>query len=351
MRKLFCVMSALLLPLLSIVSVSQSTLKPAQAFASKILNVSQVNLLVTKNTPANIITSIELPATFQYPNGITHASDGTVYVGSITSGCILRISPNGSIETLFPGNDEVFAATSLRLDEPRGLLWGSSPDFLGTRTSNGETVRRPPRIFAIDSRSGEVLRLVPMPEGGFSNDLAVDPEGGVYITDSTLGRIYYLAPGTTQLQIWAADARFQDDRIGLGGIARRSDGVLIVGHYSNGTLFQVTPQLQGQPTVTAIPLEHPLENPDGMQFALDGSLILTEGAMTSGKGQLLRIDVFAPGTHPKPIKTLASDLQSPVNLTLVGQDIWVTESQIRHRLIPGEESNIPDRFFIRRFGL
>lgn len=46
-----------------------------------------------------------------------------------------------------------------------------------------------------------------------------------------------------------------------------------------------------------------------------------------------------------------SELKSPVNLTLVGPEIWVTESQIRHRLIPGEEGNIPDRFFIRRFGL
>lgn len=351
MRKLSFTMFTLLLPILSAISASQLAFISSQAFAIETPSVSQnVNALAT-NTLANTLTSIELPANFQYPNGIAHASDGTVYVGSITSGRILQISPNGSIETLFPGNDEIFAATSLRLDEPRGILWGSSPDFLGTRASNGETVRRPPRVFAIDIRSGEVLRLVPMPEGGFSNDLAVDPEGGVYITDSTLARIHYLAPGTTQLQTWVADERFRDERIGLGGIARRSDGVLIVGHYSNGTLFQVTPQPQGQPTVTAIPLERQLENPDGMQFASDGSLILTEGAMTSGKGQLLRINVFAAGTNPKPIETLATDLKSPVNLTLVGQEIWVTESQIRHRLIPGEAGNIPNYFFVRRFEL
>ncbi|WP_316429744.1 gluconolaconase [Leptolyngbya sp. NK1-12] len=351
MRKLSFAASALLLPILSVINLPQSALAFSQAFTIETSNASQSVNAISQNTPANILTAIELPANFQYPNGIAHASDGTVYVGSITSGRILRISPNGDIETLFPGNDEVFAATSLRLDEPRGILWGSSPDFLGTRTPNGETVRRAPRVFAIDIRSGEVLRLVSMPEGGFSNDLAVDPEGGVYITDSTLACIHYLAPGATQLQTWAADERFQDDRIGLGGIARRSDGVLIVGHYSNGSLFQVTPQPQGQPMVTAIPLERPLENPDGMQFAPDGSLILTEGAMTSGKGQLLRINVFAPGTHPKSIETLASELKSPVNLTLVGTEIWVTESQIRHRLIPEEEGNIPDRFFIRRFGL
>ncbi|NEQ44465.1 MAG: gluconolaconase [Leptolyngbya sp. SIOISBB] len=297
------------------------------------------------------LESIRLPVSFQYPNGISHASDGTLYIGSITSGQILRITPEGGTEIFFSGDDEVFAATALRLDEPRGILWGSSPDFLGTRSANGETVHRPPRIFAIDLRSGNVLRVILMPEGGFGNDLAIDPDGGVYITDSTLARIHYLAPGTSQLQTWVVDERFQAERIGLAGIARRADGILIVGNYSNGTLFKVMPQLAGAPTVEEIPLARSLENPDGMQFAPDGSLILTEGAATSGDGHLLRINIFAPGTNPTPIETLASELRSPVNLTLVGQEVWVTESQIRHRLIAGEEAEIPDRFFVRRFQL
>ena len=300
---------------------------------------------------ARELESIRMPASFQYPNGISHASDGTLYIGSITSGQILRITPDGRTEIFFPGNDEVFAATALRLDEPRGILWGSSPDFLGTRNSNGETVHRPPRIFSIDVRSGDVQRIIFMPEGGFGNDLAIDPDGGVYITDSTLARIHYLPPKTGQLQTWVVDERFQAERIGLAGIARRSDGVLIVGNYSNGTLFKVMPQLEGSPMVEEIPLERSLENPDGMQFAPDGSLILTEGAATSGNGHLLRINIFVPGTNPTPIETLASALKSPVNLTLVGQEIWVTESQIRHRLIAGEEAEIPDRFFVRRFKL
>ena len=79
---------------------------------------------------------IRLPKDFRYPNGITHSSIGTVYVGSITSGDILQISPNdkgkADIKTFFGGNEEIFAVTTLRLDEPRGILWGSSPDVLGT---------------------------------------------------------------------------------------------------------------------------------------------------------------------------------------------------------------------------
>ena len=294
------------------------------------------------------LTPIKLPTNFQYPNGITQARDGTLYVGSITSGQILRLNPDGKVENWFPGNADVFAATSLRLDQQRGILWGTSPDFLGTGGANGETVRRPPRVFAIDTLSGKVQRLIPMPDGGFSNDIALDPEGGVYITDSTLARIHYLAPGTTQLQTWAADERFRAEGIGLAGIARRSDGVLIVGHYSNGQLFKVTPQPQGLAKVEAIPLERKIENPDGMQFAPDGSLILTEGAVESGNGRLLRIDVFAPDAKPKIVE-MASGMVSPVNLTLKGGEVWVTESQIRHRLQPGQETKIPDRFLIHRF--
>ena len=52
---------------------------------------------------------------------------------------------------------------------------------------------------------------------------------------------------------------------------------------------------------------------------------------------------------PKTIETLASNLKSPVNLTIAGGKIWVTESQIRHRLQPGKEAEVPKQFFIRRF--
>jgi sugar lactone lactonase YvrE len=347
MREIFTIVPVLTV-LLPVLSPFLTTCAEIRTFPNS--STPNADAIAQNNTLATVEPPIELPANFQYPNGIAHASDGTLYVGSITSGQILRIAPDGKTETFFPGNDEVFAATALRLDEQRGILWGSSPDFLGTRTANGETIRRPHRIFAIDIRSSEVLRVIVMPNGGFGNDIALDSEGGVFITDSTLARIHYLSPKSTQFQTWVEDERFRAERIGLAGIAYRPDGVLIVGNYSNGELFKVTPQPQEQPRVEAIPLQRLIENPDGMQFDSDGLLILTEGAVSSGNGRLLRINVFAP-TNLKPIETLATDLKSPVNLTLAGRQVWVTESQIRHRLIPEQASAVPDRFFVRRFML
>jgi sugar lactone lactonase YvrE len=298
---------------------------------------------------AKELAPIELPAGFQYPNGIARASNSTLYVGSVTSGQILQIAPNGKIETLFPGNDEVFAATSLRLDEPRGILWGASPDFLGTQP-NSKTAPRPHRIFAIDVSSGKVKQVLQMPDRGFGNDIAIDAKGGVYVTDSNHPRIYYSPLGATQLQTWIEDNRLRfKGRVGLAGIALSANGSAIVNQFSDGKMFEVTPQPKGRAMIEEVVLEYPLENPDGMQFDSNGLLLAIEGSVQSGNGRLLRIDLSAP--NPKPIEVLAENLISPVNLTTAGNEVWVTESQIRHRLLPGRETEIPDRFFLRRFVL
>jgi streptogramin lyase len=298
---------------------------------------------------ARELEPIELPTGFQYPNGIARAEDGTLYVGSVLSGRILRIQPNGSIETLFQGSDDIFAVTSLRLDETRGILWGASPDVLGMPQANGETVSRIHRIFAIDSRSGNVLQVIMMPDGGFGNDIALNSEGGVYVTDTLRPRIHYLPPGATQLQTWAEDERFRtQQRFGLSGIAHRADGVLFVTLYFDSRLFKLTPNSIGSPTVEEIELPRRIDGSDAIQLADDGSLIMVEGGIESGNGRLLKLRGLE--TNPQPqLETLASSMDLPVNLTIAGQEVWVTESLFRHRLVPGRETEIPDRFFIRRF--
>lgn len=298
---------------------------------------------------AKELPPIQLPAGFQYPNGITRASDGTLYVGSILSDRILQIKPNGRIETFFQGNEDIFAVTSLRLDEPRGILWGASPDVLGTPQANGKILYKPHRIFAIDISSGKVLQIIMMPDGGFGNDLALDSQGGLYITDTSRPRIHYLPPKATQLQTWVEDERFRTQlRFGLSGIALRSDGVLFVTMYSDGRLFKVTPRSMGNPQVEEIELPRRIDGSDGIQLAADGSLIIIEGGIESGNGRLLQLHGLETRNNPH-LQILASGMDLPVNLTVAGREVWVTESLFSHRLVPGRETEVPDRFFIRRF--
>lgn len=182
-----------------------------EVFSPVILTVFIFTSIETVAQNSNVKAPIELSPNFQYPNGIARSSKGILYVGSVTSGQILRIDSQGKRETFFPGSSEIFAATSLRLDERRGILWGTSSDFLGIKNSKGEIVRRPHRIFAIDTRTGKVLRVIVMPDNGFGNDIALDDNGSVYLTDSSRPRIHYLAPGTSKLQVWAENPLLSDE--------------------------------------------------------------------------------------------------------------------------------------------
>lgn len=295
------------------------------------------------------LNPIPLPKNFQYPNGITHSSIGTVYVGSITSGDILQISPNdkgkADIKTFFGGNEEIFAVTTLRLDEARGILWGASPDVLGT-------IGKQHRIFAIDVNSGKVLKVITIPDGGFGNDIAVDSNGGVYVTDSLQPRILYLPPGANRFQVWVENQLFRTrKRFGLSGIARRKDGTLFVTMYSDGRLFKVN----ANRTVEEIELPRKIDGSDAIALAADGSLLMIEGGVENGNGRLLKLQGLSdakgkPEFKPE-FKILASGMNLPVNLTVTDKEILLTESLFRHRFVPGREEEIPNRFFVRRFSI
>lgn len=294
-----------------------------------------------------------LPAGFQYPNGIAAASDGSLYVGSVTSGTILKISPAGEISPFFTGSEDVFAGTALRLDEKRGLLWGASPDFLGQRQPDGGMTRRPHRIFALDIATVEVKKVILIPDGGFGNDLAIDDHGGVYVTDSARDRVLYLPPDADAFRVHVENPALGSNgeglaRIGAAGIALSPDGkTLVVGVYGAGRLVRI--EGSGDTAhLRDIPVARPLENPDGFVFLADGSLLLTEGAAASGAGKVLLIpDVLADTPGPRAVSVLADGLDMPVNLTLSpdGRRAFITESGLGHRFRAGGDPATPPQHF------
>ncbi|MCP3141243.1 Vgb family protein [Pyxidicoccus xibeiensis] len=297
---------------------------------------------------------LRLPEGFMYPNGIAHAADGTLFVGSVANGSVVRRAPGGAWTVLFPGSEEVFSATSLRLDAPRGLLWGTSPDAMGLLRPGGALGRRTARLFALDARTGEVRRVIPLPEGVLGNDLTVAPDGGLYVTDSSRAAVLYLAPESQQLETYVKDPRFEAKGKGMGtvgpaGIALAPDGrTLAINTFGPGRLFLVRPGEKGAaPVVTEVELPRRLENPDGMRFARDGQLLVLEGAIDSGDGRVVRIDVLGKAPGPRPLEVLASGLESPVNLTVTEDGrVWVTEARLRDRLLRGAAAKEPDGFWV-----
>ena len=319
--------------------VTEARVKHSAAFDSA--NPPRDNFARRRPLPegAHLPGELPLPPGRRYPNGIALAADGSLFVGLVTSGEVLRRAPDGRWSTFFPGSEEIYAGTSLRLDEARGLLWGASPDFLpGDRA-------RPHRLFALDSRTGAVRRTLVLPDGGFGNDLALAPDGGLYVTDSRNGRVLRLRTDADRLETVVEHPVLKPvERVGVGGIVRSPDGRLIVGNYETGKLFVVERADGGPATLRLVRLPRRLENPDGLAFALDGSLLVLEGAVRGGDGKLLRVpEPFEAG--PRHVEVLRAGLPSPLNLS-VGADglAYVTLSRIRHRLVSGQENGVPEQF-------
>lgn len=287
--------------------------------------------------------TLMLPQGFRYPNGIAIDQTGTLFVGSAETGTILQRSPRSDWQTLRQGRDaQVFAGTSLRLDEDRQVLWGCSPDFAPSRPAGEEP--RSHRIFRLDARSGEVLSSIPIPDKGFGNDLALASDGGVYLTDTLKPRLLYVAPDGVTVTTVAEDARFEPvNGIGLAGIAVLEEGLVAVGHFGAGRLFIINPQT-GQVQEPNLPRR--LANPDGMWALSNNRLLITEGDVATGNGRLtLAENLFADEVK---LTEMASGLDGPVNLTVQEDMVFVTECRIRHLMNPDAGLPTPEKFWVRQ---
>jgi sugar lactone lactonase YvrE len=123
------------------------------------------------------------------------AVDRRFYLGSIRHRKIVRVVPGSPPEDFVKSRDDapVDAVLGLRVDESRRVLWaathadeeqeGYAPSDKG-RTS----------LLAIDLRT-RARRAYPLPREGdhMLNDVAVDPEGTVYATDSDAGQVWRLS--------------------------------------------------------------------------------------------------------------------------------------------------------------
>lgn len=132
---------------------------------------------------SRISAAYVLPGDRVYPEGI--AADprtGTMYAGSWKDGTVYRMRPgHRTAEVFLPaGADGRRTANGLKTDRA-GRLWV-------TDSSSG--------VAVYDARSRALLARFVVPGDGarFVNDLAVAPDGAVYLTDSSRAVVYEVTP-------------------------------------------------------------------------------------------------------------------------------------------------------------
>jgi hypothetical protein len=229
-----------------------------------------------------------------FPEGIAAASDGTLYVGSVTLGTILRVNPS----SIIPDRDEfvvpgvaVRGVIGITVDEDRDMVWfcdsnptGTDPggDIVGVDIDTGlERVRHamPDPVVAgidpnVDVDAGADVGDAGTPPGvsTFCNDLIVAPDGDVFATDSS-GRVFRVEDAEAEEEnsatVWLeSPAITVPNGFGANGIDVVGDHLIIS---SNDTLVAVDPDSDDPAsTVQVLSLSEDgaqatLCGPDGLQ--------------------------------------------------------------------------------------
>src|SRR5579872_4666238 len=231
------------------------------------------------------LESIPIPGTKAFPESITSTTDGTLYVGRLGDGGIVRVKPRTGESTIFvqPGASGSHSILGVFADEASNTLWACSNDLsaLGAPARGSDTGSA---LKAFDLKTGNGKRSVSLPGShAFCNDITVDAQGSVYVTDSANPTILKLSAGATAFDVFAQDASFsaaQSDGAGLDGIAFGNDANLYITTYTAGELVRVEVKGGMAGRITVLSSNHQLKFPDALRTLGNNSFLLVEGSGT-----------------------------------------------------------------------
>ena len=134
--------------------------------------------------------------------GVAHdPKTGAFFVSSVHRRKILRVDASGrATDFVREGQDGLFSATALALDpRTRSLYVASAATTLMIGARKEDEGRS--ALLEFDATSGRLRRSMAPPDAdGHVSDLALAPDGTLYVADPQTGRIYVRKPGAPRLE-------------------------------------------------------------------------------------------------------------------------------------------------------
>jgi sugar lactone lactonase YvrE len=301
----------------------------------RLLPIALLSLVCTAvgSTVAHPFPDVVIDDTNVYPESMSAAKDGRLFVGSI-KGIIFRAPPGSEkAEPWIKPTPEngLLSLLGVLTDERSKTLWVcSSPNPFRNPPAVGTAA-----LVAFDLRTGARKNsyLFP-PPASVCNDITIAHDGTAFVSDTPNGRIFELTPGAQQLKLFA-----QDDRLkGIDGLVMSGDDILYVNIVTRGLLLRVdrTPS-GGVGEITQLTTSAPLAAPDGFRLIHARTFLLAEGS--GGRIDEVAID----GDHAE-IKVLREGLISPPAVTLIGKTAYALEGKIGYLVDPKLKGQDPGVF-------
>ncbi|PSR56512.1 ATP/GTP-binding protein [Adhaeribacter arboris] len=166
-------------------------------FGALLFGLTSGNSLVLGQT-VSLAKKWETSATLKEPESVLYdKANKVLYVSNINNpagnadgnGSIGRVSLNGDIQKV----EWVVGG----MDSPKGLGLSKGLLYVADLT----------KVVVIDTKTAKVVRTIPVADAGMLNDITVDAQGVVYVSDSDKKRVYRL--NNNQAEVWLEKDYFQ----------------------------------------------------------------------------------------------------------------------------------------------
>ncbi|CAI0878415.1 SMP-30/gluconolactonase/LRE family protein [Serratia marcescens] len=277
-----------------------------------------------------------------YPEGIAwNARAGAFLVSSLRGGQLGLVYPDGRYRRFSTGSG-LITTSGMLVDAERNRVLVCNEDVGVSLNSTSGTRNRVAQVLEFNLDTGALQQtydLSSLSRGPtLANDLALDAQGNIYVTDSFQPQIYKIDRATRQVSILVRSARLmpadapaaaQGTQPYLNGIVYHPDGYLIAADYTRGLLWKVT--LENAPAVSEIRLPQRLKGPDGLRLKNAHELVIVQSfpgrkAGMSGNVTLLSSNDGWASAHITAVAT-PPELDGPTGAALRDGEVWVVNSR------------------------
>lgn len=271
---------------------------------------------------------INFKAPLVYPEGTTYNADaGLFYVSSVKTGTIGTVDIQGNYKVFYE-DASLKSSFGMKADVKRNRLWVCVGDPNYSIYADSSTYKKMIRLIGLDLHSGKKtndIDLSNLYQGKhFANDLTLDKDGNIYITDSYSPVIYKVST-SFEPSVFATNDLFKAKDIGLNGIVWSANGYLLTVNNSDGNILKI--DVQNPQHVTKVKINNFFPGADGILLDAENNLLLSQN---KGVDKIFKISSSDNWQSGKIIAaTSVNDrFQNPSTSAFKGNDLFIMNSKL-----------------------
>jgi sugar lactone lactonase YvrE len=296
---------------------------------SKSVFIAALLLMATVRAQDIASSSVQIAfhADESYPESVVWSPrQKRFFVGSLHKGTIGTVSMSGEYKA-FASDDAMFGSSGIKYDAKRNLVWAAMCDIgLATRSSP-KTQGKVGAIIAFDATTGKRRHYIDLAkvEGGrahCANDLALDPQGNIYVTDS-FAPVVYAVDRHFKPRVLVRSEEFTGGNFNLNGIVYHPDGFLLVGKHNSGELFRI--ELKPKVEVHKVRLTDNIPGADGMELVGRNVVVVAENM---GRDRAVTLTTTDGWQTAAVVEAAKSTTSFPVAVTTAEDGIYMLNNRV-----------------------